>query len=550
MNEFETLNIRKETIDALNKEGILSPTPIQRESIPLLIEGNDVIGQAQTGTGKTFAYAIPLLERLDTKSNDVLALVLCPTRELSLQVSREIDKLTQFDKRVRTCTIYGGESYEIQFRELRRKPQLVIGTPGRIIDMMNKGKLSFKSVRNLVLDEADEMLKMGFQDDLEKILEEMPKERQTALFSATLPPFIKNITKKYMVEPKMVKIEAKTLTVEAIDQQVYYCKKDSKKDLLIRLLDYNQFKCVMIFANTKAMVDELVLFLQAHGFKADGLHGDLKQSSRDRVMNSFRSFHLDILIATDVAARGIDVDGIECVINFDVPNENELYVHRIGRTARAGSTGTAITLSTIKTKGRIAELEKYTKQAITRHEIPTVKEINNSLQKKLYLSIVDAMEENKDNREYDAMLSKLARLNSDPLPLLTALVTMIDGNNHRDYPAIQDISIKPGKDKKGSREKGKPGKYQSNEFVPSKKRYAVIEVNIGSIDNIRPNQLVVFLHDELKLHREHVGKIVINKKYSYVEINKDAMKFIKRLNGKKFNGRAVNYKLVDSLPSK
>ena len=548
MNEFEKLNISSKTLDALNSENIMEPTPIQKESIPLLIEGFDVIGQAQTGTGKTFAYSIPLLERLDSTSNNIEALVLCPTRELSLQVAREINKLIKYNKHIRTCTIYGGESYEIQFRELRKKPQIVIGTPGRIIDMMEKGKISFKNVKNLVLDEADEMLKMGFQDDLEKILSTMPTERQTALFSATLPPFIKNLTKKYMQDPKMVKIEAKTLTVEAIDQQVYYCKKDSKKDLLIRLLDFNQFKCVMIFCNTKAMVDELVLFLQAHGFKADGLHGDLKQSSRDRVMNSFRSFHLDILIATDVAARGIDVDGIECVINFDVPNENELYVHRIGRTARAGSTGTAITLSTIKTKGRIADLERYTKQPITRHEIPTVKEISNSLQKKLYLSIVDAMEENKDNHEYDAMLSKLARLNSDPLPLLTALVNMIDGNTKREYPAIQDISIKPGKDKKQKGEKGKPGKYQANDFTPSKKRYSVIEVNIGSIDKIRPNQLVVFLHDEIKLHREHVGKIVINKKYSYIEINKDAMKFIKRLSGKKFNGRVVNYKVVDGLP--
>ena len=548
MNEFETLNLSSKILDALNMENILEPTPIQREAIPLLIEGYDVIGQAQTGTGKTFAYSIPLLERLDTTSSNIEALVLCPTRELSLQVAREINKLVKNNKSIRTCTIYGGESYEIQFRELKRRPQIVIGTPGRIIDMMEKGKISFKNVKNLVLDEADEMLKMGFQEDLEKILSTMPTERQTALFSATLPPFIKNLTKKYMNDPKMVKIEAKTLTVEAIDQQVYYCKKDSKKDLLIRLLDFNQFKCVMIFCNTKAMVDELVLFLQAHGFKADGLHGDLKQSSRDRVMNSFRSFHLDILIATDVAARGIDVDGIECVINFDVPNENELYVHRIGRTARAGSTGTAITLSTIKTKGRIADLERYTKQPITRHEIPTVKEITNSLQKKLYLSIVDAMEENKDNHEYDAMLSKLARLNSDPLPLLTALVNMIDGNTKREYPAIQDISIKPGKDKKSKAEKGKPGKYQTNDFVPSKKRYSVIEVNVGSIDKIRPNQLVVFLHDEIKLHREHVGKIVINKKYSYIEINKDAMKFIKRLSGKKFNGRSINYRVVDNLP--
>ncbi len=547
MNQFINLNISNAIIEALNKENILEPTPIQEKSIPFLLEGNDVIGQAQTGTGKTFAYSIPLLERINLKSNNIEALVLCPTRELSLQVSKELAKLVSNQKNVRLCTIYGGESYEKQFKELKKRPQIVIGTPGRIIDQMNRGNLSFQNIKYLVLDEADEMLKMGFQEDLEKIMETMPKERQTALFSATLPPFIKNLAKNYMIEPKMVKIEAKTLTVEAIDQQVYYCKKDSKKDLLIRLLDYNQFKCVMIFANTKAMVDELVLFLQAYGFKADGLHGDLKQSLRDRVMHSFRSSNLDILIATDVAARGIDVEGIDCVINFDVPNENELYVHRIGRTARAGNVGTAITISTIKTKGRIADLEAYTKQKITRHEIPTVKEINNSFQKKLYLSIVEGMENNKDNHEYDAMLAKLARLNSDPLPLLATLISMIDGNTRREYPAIEDISIKPGKKTKADAPKG--SKYKTNDFVPSKKKYLVIEVNIGAIDKVRPNQLVVFFHDALKIHREHFGKIVIEKKYSYIEINKEASKFLKKLPNKQFNGRTVNYKIVDKLPN-
>lgn len=547
MNEFSNLNINNAIVEALNNENILSPTPIQKESIPFLLDGNDVIGQAQTGTGKTFAYSIPLLEKIDLKSNNVEALVLCPTRELSLQVSKEIAKLTSKIKNVRICTIYGGESYDKQYKELKKRPQIVIGTPGRIIDQMNKGNLSFKHISYLVLDEADEMLKMGFQEDLEKILETMPTTRQTALFSATMPQFIKNIAKKYMIDPKMVKIESKTLTVDLIDQQVYYCKRDSKKDLLVRLLDYHQFKCIMIFANTKAMVDELVLFLQGQGFKADGLHGDLKQSLRDRVMSSFRNSSVDILIATDVAARGIDIDGIDCVINYDVPNENELYVHRIGRTARAGSTGTAITISTVKTKGRIADLEKYTKQKITVHDIPTVKEINNSYQKKLYLTIVDGMEKNKDNHEYDTMLSKLARLNSDPLPLLTTLIKMIDSNVKREYPEILTVSLKSGK--KEPKSKGpQKSKYETNEYKPSKKKYAVVEVNIGQIDKARPNQLVVFFHDELRIHREHFGKIVIKKKYSYIEINKDALKYFKSLNGKRYNGRNVTYKVVDKLP--
>lgn len=546
MNEFEKLKISNAIIEALNKQEIYVPTPIQENSIPLLLEGNDVIGQAQTGTGKTFAYSIPLIERINENSKNVEALVLCPTRELSLQVSKEITKLTSGIKKLRVVTIYGGESYDKQFRELKKNPQIVIGTPGRIIDQMNKGNLSFKNIKYLVLDEADEMLKMGFQEDLETILSTMPKERQTALFSATLPVFIKNIAKKYMIDPKMVKIENKTLTVSAIDQMVYYVKKDSKKDLLLRVLDYFEFKSVMIFSNTKAMVDELVLFLQEAGFKADGLHGDLKQASRDRVMQSFRVNSVEILIATDVAARGIDIDGIECVINFDIPNENEIYVHRIGRTARAGSSGTAITFATNRGKTRIAGLEAFTKQKITKSEIPTIKEINTARQKKLYLSIVEGIEQNQDNHEYDNLLMKLSKISSNPMPLLATLLKMIDTTTQREYNEIETISLKPCKK---SKQANNSSKYDSKNLDKlNSKAYAVVEVNLGEIDKVRPNQLVVYFHDELKIHREHFGKILIKKKYSYLEIKKDALKYFKKLSSKRWNGRPITYRVVDNLP--
>ncbi|MGM9969501.1 MAG: DEAD/DEAH box helicase [Anaeroplasma sp.] len=527
-------NINENIKNALYSANINEPTPIQALSIPVLLDGNDVIGQAQTGTGKTFAYAIPIIEKMNYKSKNIEALILCPTRELSIQVSNEIKKLTKYIKDIRVCTIYGGQSYDIQLKELKKKPQIVIGTPGRIIDQMNKGNIDFSNIKNLVLDEADEMLKMGFQEDLETILKTIPNNRQTALFSATLPDFITKISNKYMNNPKIIRIPTKSLTVDLIDQQVYYCKKDSKKYLVVRLLDYNQFKCVMIFTNTKAMVDELVLFLQSQGFRVDGLHGDLKQSIRDRVMNSFRNSNVDILIATDVAARGIDVSGVDCVINYDVPNENEIYVHRIGRTARAGESGTAITISTAKTKGRIAELEKYTKHEIAEHQIPTVKEINNSFQKKLYLSILDKIDKYKDDTEYDTMLAKLARNNSDPMPLLRALMKMIDAGDKREYPEIEVLS------KKGS------SKYRQNDYTPSKNRYFTIELNLGSRDNVKPNQLVVFLHDELKVHREHFGKIIIKEKKSYIEVNNVAIRFFKENKKLKFNNRNVIYKIINN----
>ena len=550
MTDFRSFNISNAIIEALEKDNILVPTPIQQESIPLFLEGYDLIGQAQTGTGKTFAYAIPVIEKLDVNSKQVEALILCPTRELSIQVSNEINKLIKENKKIKTATIYGGESYEKQFKELRLNPQIVIGTPGRIIDMMEKKKLSFANIKTLILDEADEMLKMGFQDDLEKILSEMPKERQTGLFSATMPPFIKNITKKYMNDPKIVKIEAKTLTVEAIEEKVYFCKRDSKKDLLIRLLDYNQFKCVMIFANTKAMVDELVLFLQKEGFRCDGLHGDLKQNMRDRVMQSFRTSNVDILVATDVAARGIDVDGIDCVINFDVPNENELYVHRIGRTARAGMTGTALTIATSKSKGRISDIENYTKRKIIKDEIPSVKDINTMLNKKLYLTILDNIEKYKDIHEYDSLITKLARLNSDPVPLLNALLKMIDYNK-REYNEIEILHYNDNK--KNDKKSNKNNKEDKNKKSKGKDNnqggFTIIEINLGEEDKIRPNQLVNFFHDEYMIHREHFGKIIINKNKTFFEVKREALRFFKQTK-KKFNNKTITFKEINTLPKK
>jgi ATP-dependent RNA helicase DeaD len=466
-------------------------------------------------------------------------------------------------KKIRVATIYGGESYEKQFKALKQNPQIIIGTPGRIIDQMNRGNISFANVKYLVLDEADEMLKMGFQDDLQTILETMPKERQTALFSATLPPFIKKICTNYMIDPKMVKIEAQSLTVSAIDQQLYYVKKEQKKDLLVRLLDYYQFNSVMIFANTKAMVDELVLFLQQSGFSADGLHGDLKQGVRDRVMQSFRLSSVDILIATDVAARGIDIDGIEAIINYDLPNENEIYVHRIGRTARAGASGVAISFATTRQHNHVKELEAFINHKLEIKEIPSIKDIQNHHQKNLYLKIVKGMEENFDNHDYDALLMKLAGRSTDPMPLLVTLLKMIDTKDEREYVEIEKVLPKSMTEKKKSDSRGNsksnsskstnsksPKDNNVKKGKPALKNYAVVEVNIGEIDKARPNQLVCFFHDELKIHREHFGKIVIDKKYSYLEVDKSALKYFKQITSKKFNGHSLNYKEVKELPKK
>jgi ATP-dependent RNA helicase DeaD len=298
----------------------------------------------------------------------------------------------------------------------------------------------------------------------------------------------------------------------------------------------------MIFANTKAMVDELVLFLQKQGYKTDGLHGDLKQNMRDRVMQSFRNSNVDILVATDVAARGIDIDGIDCVINFDVPNENELYVHRIGRTARAGKEGMALTIATSKTKGRILDIENYTKRKIKREEIPSVKDINTALNKKLYLNILENIEKYKDIHDYDSLIQKLARINSDPVPVLNALLKMIDFNK-REYKEIEILRYNNKEEnKKNSKSKNNKNDSKSKKNDNTNKSLAIMEVNLGSNDKIRPNQLVNFFHDEFMIHREHFGKIIIEKDKTFFEVKREALRFFNQK--KKFNNKLLKFKEV------
>ena len=302
-------------------------------------------------------------------------MILCPTRELSIQVSKELKKLLTFKHRIKIATIYGGESYERQIRELKNRPQIIVGTPGRIIDHMERKTIDFSNLKHLVLDEADEMLKMGFQDDLETILHDTPKERQTVLFSATMPDFIKKVALHYQNNPEHIVIKKKSLTVEAIKQEVYYCKRESKMDLLIRILDLSGFNSCIIFSNTKSKVDEIVSTLQKNKYLVDGLHGDLKQGVRDRVMNSFRDGNINILVCTDVAARGIDIKGLEAIINYDLPLEDELYVHRIGRTGRAGNEGHSISFATESERRKVSFIERFTKSKMIEMPIPSKEDI-------------------------------------------------------------------------------------------------------------------------------------------------------------------------------
>lgn len=539
MNTFDEFAIPTEIVTALNKLGINEATEIQSLSIPKLLEGHDVIGQAQTGTGKTFAYLVPLLSRLDLNEKNVKALIMCPTRELSMQVANELKKLASFMPKIKYATIYGGASYEKQFKELKAHPQIVIGTPGRIIDHLHRGTLSFANISMLVLDEADEMLKMGFQDDMEEIMSGMPDEKQTALFSATLPPFIASLAKKYLVNPDKLVVPCKTLTVDRISQTAYFVRREQKNDLLLRVLDYNNFKSVIIFSNMKSRVDEIVSFLQKNHFKADGLHGDLKQMVRDRVLNGFRNGNIEILVATDVAARGLDINGVEAVINYDLPQDDEVYVHRIGRTGRAGMDGSSFCFVTPSEKYHLRDIMRYTKSDIVDGKIPSVLEIKKRHMDNLYASIEKEME-NGINKDYEELIYRLGRKSSDPVLVISAVLSLMKSDIERNYNEIEEIVIrKPREAKNGSSNK--------KMTKASKDKYAIMKLNVGRIDKIRPQQIVNLCID-VDVHKSRVGNIVIDDRATYVEVDKNSTRYFKKINGKSVNGRKINVVETNLMP--
>ncbi|APH39427.1 ATP-dependent RNA helicase [Methanohalophilus halophilus] len=371
---FKDLNLSKNIERAVEDMGFEEPTPIQSQSIPYLMEGKDVIGQAQTGTGKTAAFGIPALEMLDVKSKKVQVVVLCPTRELANQVAEEMSKLAKYQN-TKMLPVYGGQPIDRQIKALRRGVHIVIGTPGRIMDHIQRKTLKLDGVKMLVLDEADEMLDMGFREDIEFILSRVPGQKQTVLFSATMPQPIIKLTKKYQQNPQMVKTVHKKLTVPQIEQFYFEVKNNAKTEVLCRLIDIYNFKSSLVFCNTKRNVDKQVETLKARGYLADGMHGDMRQAQRERVMSNFRKGEIETLVATDVAARGIDVENIEAVFNYDIPQDEESYVHRIGRTGRAGKEGVAITFASGKDIRKIKNIQKHTKAKIIRKNVPSQSDV-------------------------------------------------------------------------------------------------------------------------------------------------------------------------------
>lgn len=421
--QFKDFSLSDEIQKAIEGMGFEEATPIQAQAIPVIMSGKDIIGQAQTGTGKTCAFAIPAIEMLDRDAENVQVLVLCPTRELAIQTAEEFMHVSKYKGNVRILPIYGGQSIDRQIVALKKRPQIVIGTPGRIMDHMRRSTLKLANISMLVLDEADEMLSMGFQEDLDVILQKTPADKQTVLFSATMSKSILEITKKYQKNPEHIKITHKELTVPGIEQYYVEVREPFRLDVLSRVIDGNNYNLSLVFCNTKKRVDELVAGLQTRGYTAEALHGDMRQNERDAVMAKFRNGDINVLVATDVAARGIDVDNIEAVINYDIPNDEEYYVHRIGRTGRAGKTGKAYTFISGREIYKIKDIQRFTKAIIKQAEAPTIFDIEESRMGALLKKVADTVHEGKYDKYapyIEQIVDEINKTNTDE-PDLTIL---------------------------------------------------------------------------------------------------------------------------------
>jgi ATP-dependent RNA helicase DeaD len=423
---FKELHLSKEMQKAITDMGFEEATPIQAQSIPYMLEGKDVIGQAQTGTGKTAAFGIATLERIDPQNRGLQAVILCPTRELAIQVAEELKKLSKYKRGIEILPVYGGQPIDRQIRALKRGVQVIIGTPGRVMDHLDRRTLKMDGVKIIILDEADEMLDMGFREDIEIIMRKIPKERQTILFSATMSRPILDLTKKYQNKPQMIKLAHKEMTVPEVEQFYFEVKQQAKTEALCRLIDLHDLKLSLVFCNTKRRVDELVETLKSRGYLADGLHGDLQQRQRDTVMSKFRKREIEILVATDVAARGIDVGDIEAVFNYDISPDDEYYLHRIGRTARAGKGGQAFTFVTGREVYRIRQIQQFTKTKIIPQKVPSVSDVED-IRTNLLLEKVKGTVDAGHLGEYSNLVEKLTQEDYTTLEVAAALLKMVMG---------------------------------------------------------------------------------------------------------------------------
>ena len=546
---FSELGISDGILQTIDDIGYEEATPIQTQTIPLLLSGRDVIGQSQTGTGKTAAFAIPAIEMISRQhGKGVQALVICPTRELAIQACDEIRRLTTHTERIRTAAIYGGQDIERQIRLLRGGAQIVVGTPGRLMDHMRRHTLFLDNVKMVVLDEADEMLSMGFREDIETILRDIPEDRQTALFSATMSPEIMEITHQYLRNPEVVKVIRKELTVEEIDQYYYMIPHSHKVEAVSRLMDVYRPVPAMIFCNTKKQVDELVSAMQMRGYVAEGLHGDMKQQARDHVMQMFRGGHVDVLIATDVAARGIDVSGVGAVFNYDIPQDMEYYVHRIGRTGRAGQSGLAFTFVTgSREMNELRSIMRYTRSEIKKGSIPTSADVMESRRRRFADKVRDAVE-GHDLEQYRAMIEEISSLHDlSAMDIAAALLEFeMTADGRTAMPCAADDAAFARQERRGESERrersdGRSGRGSRGRRDRDRDRNMVrLSIGIGQNAGIEPRHIVGAVAGETGLPGRSIGRIEIADRYTTFDVPAEAVQTVmEALNRTKIMGRRV-----------
>lgn len=516
--KFEEVNLSDEVQKAVSDMGFEEMSPIQSQAIPSILDGQDIIGQAQTGTGKTAAFGIPIIERCKYEDRTLQAIVLCPTRELSIQVAEEIKRLSKYKRDIFVLPVYGGQPIDRQIKALKKGVQIVVGTPGRVMDHIRRKTIRLENINMVVLDEADEMFDMGFRDDIEWIMNRMPEERQTVFFSATMPDEIVKFAKRYQKNPKIIKVVHKELTVPKVEQYYFELKEHMKTEILCRLIDIHNPKLSIVFCNTKKKVDELTIELQGRGYFADGLHGDLKQSQRDKVMNKFRTGNIDILVATDVAARGIDVDDIDIVFNYDIPHDEEYYVHRIGRTARAGREGLAFSLVVGREIYRIRDIERYTKTKIKRKTLPTLKDIEEKQTDILLDRIREEIEKDQLGK-YEDMVQTLLDEDYSSLDIAAALMKFYLLNNKLDtHKGLETVD------------------YGHTEIDSMERIY----INIGKRKGVSPRHILGAILNETNLSRKMVGDIDMYDKFTFVEVPGEYLsQVVKNLNNKRIKGFKV-----------
>jgi len=567
---FTELGLSAEMLKAVDKMGFEEASPIQTAVIPVAMSGRDVVGLSSTGSGKTAAFGIPAIESVDPRVRGVQALVLCPTRELAVQVAEEMGKLAHFKRGVTGVPIYGGQSYERQFRALAAGVQIVIGTPGRVMDHMERGTLKLETLKAVVLDEADRMLDMGFREDIEKILSAVPETRQLFFFSATMPRAIQDLIKRYSRDPAWVKIEAVAQNAPQVEQVYFEVDRRSKIEALTRLIDVHDFRYGIIFCSTKVMVDDLEEHLHSRGYATDRLHGDISQAQRDRVMQKFRERKFEFLVATDVAARGLDVDDLEVVFNYDLPNDAEDYTHRIGRTGRAGKSGRAFTFVSGQEIYKLQSMMRWAKLSIRRGKIPSLDEVEEA-RTNVFFEKIRATLEAKEFKPHDRMIDRLLDQGYASTDICSALIHLLQGESAGkttkavEAPVGQVGQMKPkkaaptwakavaekpaaddceeaqhesaGKFAAQREEKTKKSKYERPARTGREPGMSTLFLNVGRKQLVTPADIVGKISGVMRMSADVVGAIDIHQRHTLVDVAEaEAPAIVKKLAGVKMKG--------------